>query len=119
MNQSQRQSTAIHKIRCHMDLPKEPEEAEHVDSRTAMQKVGLIDIQTDTVSASTMVYTEGLEMFTSLTVEFSFDYAGNVEGRAVGSTFVFCSSSLCFCLFLLFCILSCRICAHGDLQGPH
>ena len=27
-----------------------------------------------------MVYTELLEMFTSLTVEFSFDYAGNVEG---------------------------------------
>lgn len=46
-----------------------------------MEKVGYIDIQTDTISASTMVYTELLEMFTALTVEFSFDYAGNVEGR--------------------------------------
>lgn len=47
---------------------------------TSMKKVGWIDIQTDKVSMSTMVYTEDLEMFTSLTVEFSFDFAGNVEG---------------------------------------
>ena len=45
----------------------------------SMEKVGWIDIQTDQVSVSTMVYTENLEMFTSLTVDFSFDYAGNVE----------------------------------------
>jgi len=46
----------------------------------AMQEVGWIDIQTEQVAISTVIYTEDLEMFTSLTVTFDFDFAGNVEG---------------------------------------
>ncbi|CAE7031591.1 GIP, partial [Symbiodinium sp. CCMP2456] len=46
----------------------------------AMKEVGWIDSQTEHIAVSTVIYTEDLEMFTSLTVSFDFDYAGNVEG---------------------------------------
>jgi len=47
---------------------------------SAMKEVGWIDSQTEHIAVSTVIYTEDLEMFTSLTVSFDFDYAGNVEG---------------------------------------
>ncbi|OLP89606.1 hypothetical protein AK812_SmicGene28924 [Symbiodinium microadriaticum] len=34
----------------------------------------------DVPAKGTMIYTENIEMFTSLTVEFAFDYAGNIAG---------------------------------------
>jgi len=46
----------------------------------AMKAVEWLDLQTDTVALSTMVYTEGSEIFTSVTVEFRVDGAGNVDG---------------------------------------
>lgn len=92
---------------------------------TAMEKVGYIDIQTDTISASTMVYTELLEMFTALTVEFSFDYAGNVEGsvqmvtykdliRDDASAFVGCLTTTCVGAFISVVSLVAFLCCHPD-----
>mmetsp|Transcript_85476 Transcript_85476/g.161039 ORF Transcript_85476/g.161039 Transcript_85476/m.161039 type:complete len:1006 (+) Transcript_85476:73-3090(+) len=43
-----------------------------------MKSMNWLDLQTDAVSLSTVVYTEGSEIFTSLTVEFSTDEAGNI-----------------------------------------
>lgn len=44
-----------------------------------MKEVEWVDLQTDTVSLSTLIYTEGVEIFTSLTVDFKMDEAGNVD----------------------------------------
>lgn len=44
-----------------------------------MREVGWLDLQTDAVTVSTLVYTEGSEIFTSLKVNFVFDAAGNVD----------------------------------------
>lgn len=92
---------------------------------TSMQKAGWIDIQTDTVSVSTMVYTEGVEMFTSLTVEFTFDYAGNVEGavhmvtyrdliRTAASNFAGCLATTCVGAFIALVSLVTYLCCHPD-----
>eukprot|EP00435_Cladocopium_sp_Y103_P028877 s896_g7.t1 len=92
---------------------------------TGMQKVGWIDIQTDRVSISTMVYTEGLEMFTSLTVEFSFDEAGNVEGavhmityrdltRDAASDFAGCLITTCVGAFISIVSLVGFLCCHPE-----
>jgi len=45
-----------------------------------MRAVEWVDLQTDVVSLSTVVYTEGVEIFTSCTVSFTMDEAGNVDG---------------------------------------
>ena len=92
---------------------------------TSMEKVGWIDIQTDKVSVSTMVYTELLEMFTSLTVEFSFDYAGNVEGavhmvtyrdltRDTASEFQALLITTCVGAFISMMSLVIYLCLHPD-----
>ncbi len=88
-------------------------------------QVGWIDIQTDKVSVSTMVYTELLEMFTSLTVEFSFDYAGNVEGavhmvtyrdltRNTASEFQALLITTCVGAFISMMSLVLYLCLHPD-----
>jgi len=46
----------------------------------AMQAIDWLDMQTETLSLSTMVYTEGVELFSSVTVEFKVDEAGNIDG---------------------------------------
>mmetsp|Transcript_18300 Transcript_18300/g.57377 ORF Transcript_18300/g.57377 Transcript_18300/m.57377 type:complete len:610 (+) Transcript_18300:378-2207(+) len=46
-----------------------------------MKQVEWIDLQTESFSLSTVVYTEGVEVFSSLTVEFKMDVAGNVDGH--------------------------------------
>jgi hypothetical protein len=38
-----------------------------------------LDVQTETVSLSTMIYTENAEIFTSLTVDFSMSLSGNID----------------------------------------
>ncbi|CAL1159747.1 unnamed protein product, partial [Cladocopium goreaui] len=92
---------------------------------TGMQKVGWIDIQTDRVCVSTMVYTEGVEMFTSLTVEFSFDEAGNVEGavhmityrdltREAASDFAGCLITTCVGAFISIVSLVAYLCCHPE-----
>lgn len=43
-----------------------------------LKSIDYLDVQTETVSLSTVVYTEGLEIFTSLTIELSIDAAGNI-----------------------------------------
>jgi len=45
----------------------------------ALKAIEWLDLQTETVTVSTMVYTEGVEVFTSLSVEFYVDEAGNVD----------------------------------------
>eukprot|EP00403_Amphidinium_massartii_P024999 CAMPEP_0178391464 /NCGR_PEP_ID=MMETSP0689_2-20121128/11178_1 /TAXON_ID=160604 /ORGANISM="Amphidinium massartii, Strain CS-259" /LENGTH=1125 /DNA_ID=CAMNT_0020012011 /DNA_START=11 /DNA_END=3385 /DNA_ORIENTATION=- len=45
---------------------------------TFMKNLGWLDLLTKTVTVSTLVYTEGLETFTSLSVVFEIDKAGNV-----------------------------------------
>eukprot|EP00931_Biecheleriopsis_adriatica_P027109 TRINITY_DN16357_c0_g1_i4.p1 TRINITY_DN16357_c0_g1~~TRINITY_DN16357_c0_g1_i4.p1 ORF type:complete len:854 (+),score=141.78 TRINITY_DN16357_c0_g1_i4:42-2603(+) len=47
----------------------------------AMEFVEWIGVETDKVSISTLVYTEQVEIFTSLTVEFSLDVAGNIDSK--------------------------------------
>mmetsp|Transcript_23437 Transcript_23437/g.54597 ORF Transcript_23437/g.54597 Transcript_23437/m.54597 type:complete len:1028 (-) Transcript_23437:67-3150(-) len=47
----------------------------------AMEAIGWLDKQTETVTLSTLVYTEGQEIFTSVSVVFTMDEAGNVEGE--------------------------------------
>ena len=92
---------------------------------TSMQKAGWIDIQTDTVSVSTMIYTELVEMFTSLTVEFSLDSAGNVEGsvrmvtyrdltRTAASNFVGYLITTCVCAFIGIVSLIVYICHNPE-----
>eukprot|EP00418_Pyrodinium_bahamense_P051201 CAMPEP_0179185436 /NCGR_PEP_ID=MMETSP0796-20121207/91952_1 /TAXON_ID=73915 /ORGANISM="Pyrodinium bahamense, Strain pbaha01" /LENGTH=218 /DNA_ID=CAMNT_0020889393 /DNA_START=208 /DNA_END=859 /DNA_ORIENTATION=- len=49
----------------------------------AMEAIEWLDLQTETVTLSTMVYTEGIEIFTSLSVIFKIDEAGNVDGSYV------------------------------------
>jgi len=44
----------------------------------AMKKISWLDLQTDTVVLSTLVYTEGIEIFTSLSIFYSIDNAGNI-----------------------------------------
>lgn len=46
-----------------------------------MQQLGWFDSFTDKATLSALVYTEGIEMFTLLSVEFVFDPAGNVESN--------------------------------------
>jgi hypothetical protein len=46
-----------------------------------MQAVNYLDVQTGTISLSTMIYTEGVEIFTSLTVDFSVSTAGNINAE--------------------------------------
>eukprot|EP00403_Amphidinium_massartii_P032656 CAMPEP_0178453030 /NCGR_PEP_ID=MMETSP0689_2-20121128/44577_1 /TAXON_ID=160604 /ORGANISM="Amphidinium massartii, Strain CS-259" /LENGTH=935 /DNA_ID=CAMNT_0020078809 /DNA_START=75 /DNA_END=2881 /DNA_ORIENTATION=- len=46
----------------------------------AMQAIGWLDKQTEKVTLSTLVYTEGMEIFTSVSVVFAMDEAGNIEG---------------------------------------
>lgn len=46
----------------------------------SMEAAEWIDLQTDKVALSTMVYTEGSEIFTSITVTFTLDGAGNIDG---------------------------------------
>ncbi|CAE7942203.1 pkd2, partial [Symbiodinium sp. KB8] len=73
----------------------------------AMQKVGWIDVQTEKVAISTMIYTENIEMFTSLTVEFAFDYAGNIAGSVQMISYrdlVHSASDSFFALLLTTCI---------------
>jgi len=48
-----------------------------------MNNIEWIDVQTEVVVIGTLVYTENIEMFTSLEVDFSFDTAGNVDGSVV------------------------------------
>lgn len=43
-----------------------------------LQAAQWLDGQTDTLTLSTMIYTEGLEVFTSLSVEFVFNQVGSV-----------------------------------------
>lgn len=92
---------------------------------TGMKKVGWIDIQTDRVCISTMVYTEDVEMFTSLTVEFSFDKAGNVEGavhmityrdltRSAATDFVACLITTCVGAFISVTSLAVFLCCHPE-----
>jgi hypothetical protein len=45
-----------------------------------MEQSEWVDLQTEYIALSTMVYTEDLEIFTSLTVTFAVDEAGNVDG---------------------------------------
>merc|ERR1740129_246999 len=44
-----------------------------------LEAVQWLDAQTDTVTLSTMIYTEDIEVFTSLSVDFTIDIAGNVN----------------------------------------
>jgi len=44
-----------------------------------MKALDWLDVQTDKVMVSTMIYTARLEIFTSLTVEFAIDEAGNID----------------------------------------
>ncbi len=92
---------------------------------TGMKKVGWIDIQTDRVCISTMVYTELVEMFTSLTVEFSFDKAGNVEGavhmityrdltRSAATDFVACLITTCVGALISVTSLAVFLCCHPE-----
>ena len=92
---------------------------------TGLEKVGWLDIQTDTVSVSTMVYTELLEMFTSVTVDFSFDYAGNVESsvhlvtykdliRTDADTFTACLTTTCVLAFFSMLSLTAFLCRHPE-----
>jgi len=48
----------------------------------AMKAAQWLDLQTDVVTLSTMVYTEGVEIFTNMAIEFSLDEAGNVNSHA-------------------------------------
>jgi hypothetical protein len=45
-----------------------------------MSAVEWIDLQTDAVAVSTLIYTQGMVLFTSLTVTFEVDAAGHVDG---------------------------------------
>eukprot|EP00449_Zooxanthella_nutricula_P048076 CAMPEP_0198596524 /NCGR_PEP_ID=MMETSP1462-20131121/143287_1 /TAXON_ID=1333877 /ORGANISM="Brandtodinium nutriculum, Strain RCC3387" /LENGTH=890 /DNA_ID=CAMNT_0044328165 /DNA_START=10 /DNA_END=2679 /DNA_ORIENTATION=+ len=47
----------------------------------AMRAIGWMDMQTESVTLSTLVYTEGEEIFTSISVVFAVDKAGNIIGR--------------------------------------
>eukprot|EP00429_Kryptoperidinium_foliaceum_P065095 CAMPEP_0176071528 /NCGR_PEP_ID=MMETSP0120_2-20121206/35726_1 /TAXON_ID=160619 /ORGANISM="Kryptoperidinium foliaceum, Strain CCMP 1326" /LENGTH=938 /DNA_ID=CAMNT_0017405185 /DNA_START=33 /DNA_END=2849 /DNA_ORIENTATION=- len=44
----------------------------------AMREVGWVDLQTEQVVVSTLVYTEGVEIFTSISAVFKMDPAGNI-----------------------------------------
>jgi len=44
----------------------------------AMRAMHWLDMQTDTVTVSTLVYTEGVEIFTSVSIGFRVDLAGNI-----------------------------------------
>mmetsp|Transcript_19642 Transcript_19642/g.45756 ORF Transcript_19642/g.45756 Transcript_19642/m.45756 type:complete len:913 (+) Transcript_19642:146-2884(+) len=46
-----------------------------------MKALDWIDLYTEEVTLSTMVYTEGMEVFTSVSIIFSQDEAGTVHGR--------------------------------------
>jgi len=72
-----------------------------------------------------MVYTEDVEMFTSLTVEFSFDKAGNVEGavhmityrdltRSAATDFVACLITTCVGAFISVTSLAVFLCCHPE-----
>lgn len=45
-----------------------------------MEAIEWVDVQTEAITVSTVIYTEDLEIFTSLSVEFKMDEAGNVDG---------------------------------------
>eukprot|EP00928_Gymnodinium_smaydae_P025290 TRINITY_DN20198_c0_g2_i1.p1 TRINITY_DN20198_c0_g2~~TRINITY_DN20198_c0_g2_i1.p1 ORF type:complete len:863 (-),score=95.27 TRINITY_DN20198_c0_g2_i1:374-2905(-) len=85
----------------------------------AMELVEWIDVQTDVVSLSTLIYTEDVEIFTSLTVNFEFDLAGNVQPSInmisykdlVGDSAVRFATYLiitCFFAFVSLCVLTLR-----------
>lgn len=46
----------------------------------SMKAVNWLDVQTEAVTLSTAIYSEGSEIFTSLLVEFNIDEVGNVVG---------------------------------------
>lgn len=46
----------------------------------AMKAVDWIDLQSEVVAVNTVIYTEGVEIFTLLEVDFSMDEAGNIDG---------------------------------------
>jgi len=48
---------------------------------TRMKALEWLDAFTDRAALLALVYTEGMEVFTLLSVEFSFDHAGNVESK--------------------------------------
>eukprot|EP00928_Gymnodinium_smaydae_P025289 TRINITY_DN20198_c0_g1_i3.p1 TRINITY_DN20198_c0_g1~~TRINITY_DN20198_c0_g1_i3.p1 ORF type:complete len:864 (-),score=121.85 TRINITY_DN20198_c0_g1_i3:123-2513(-) len=85
----------------------------------AMELVEWIDVQTDVVSLSTLIYTEDVEVFTSLTINFEFDLAGNVQPSInmisykdlVGDSAVRFATYLiitCSCAFVSLCVLTVR-----------
>ncbi|CAK0852680.1 unnamed protein product [Prorocentrum cordatum] len=76
-----------------------------------MQAVQWLDGQTDTLALGTMIYTEGIEVFTSLSVEFVFNQVGTVTPSytlvsyrdlisGVKTTFVVCLSLAAVCALL-------------------
>lgn len=55
-----------------------------LESSTTIQKlqeVQWLDAQTDVVTVSTLAYTEGLEIFTGVTIEFQFDEVGSIKPK--------------------------------------
>lgn len=46
-----------------------------------MRNIQWVDLQSDNVAVSTLVYTEGMEIFTSIEVVFSIDQAGRIVGH--------------------------------------
>jgi len=47
----------------------------------AMKAVNWLDLQTDELTVSTLIYTEGVEIFTSVSLTFTMDLAGNIHVR--------------------------------------
>mmetsp|Transcript_2098 Transcript_2098/g.5131 ORF Transcript_2098/g.5131 Transcript_2098/m.5131 type:complete len:847 (-) Transcript_2098:33-2573(-) len=88
------------------------------ETLSKMKAVEWIDLLTDTVTVSTMVYTQGVEIFTSVSVNFKIDLAGNIHAQPhvvsyrdlIGksrSTFIVCLV-LCMVCGLIGVIISVR-----------
>lgn len=74
-----------------------------------MKAVEWIDVQSEAVTVSTVVYTEDLEIFTSLSVVFQMDEAGNVDGSYTMISYrdMVLGSKSAF----IGCLITCAICS--------
>merc|ERR1711937_859436 len=72
-----------------------------------MRQLEWLDFATATISVSSLVYTEGIEVFTTVTIVFSVDEAGNIDANPIVISYrdLINEAQDVFIIFLVVCII--------------